>query len=604
MSLADLYWREPLWLVLLLLPLLILSINSVWQRRQLILFADDNLIPWLRVTEKKRSKWLPMLSLLIGWLLLCIAAAGPRSIKHLPEDYKAEPSTLMVVVDLSASMNARDTRPDRRSTAQLLLKKLLLRKPETLAVGVVLFAGHAAELFPATTDTAVIAHFINGLPDIRLPTAGNNLSAALEMAEVSLSLSKNHRRLLVLTDGDIELMEQQKVSRLFSDEWADLKIQTSFIGIGDAKPVTVPNNLNGLVEFQGRPVLSRIEAQWLKKITESPGINYWHYQQAGRLDLATILDIPPLRISPDVQQQVIWVEWFPLPLAAGLFMLFLSMLLNINVPGKSRSGSNVLPVVMILFLLAGYSLIEPVAYADEKAEFAQAQQALDKKKYRQAQQLFSQLDSIESYFGEGTACYRLKDFSCAKQAFSSAAWESSDSSIRAKAVFNLANSYFFSGDYDQAVTLYRDAELLGIKSDLIERNMSYAKSMQAAIQRHIKHIQQSYKRALWKAATTGERTPSLAEFVFNNDDFSLLDAELKSQQSLYKPPVESIQFEIMQKLGLNNERSAEQVAGRWIETDRVLPQSTAKMLNRLFEMELGINSTVTQPRIVEGKRKW
>ncbi|MBT3203631.1 MAG: VWA domain-containing protein [Gammaproteobacteria bacterium] len=604
MSLSDLYWREPLWLVMILLPLLILSINRLWQRRQLMLFADDNLTPWLRVAGNNRSKRLPMLSLLICWIFLCVATAGPRSIKHLPEKFQAEPSTLIVIVDLSASMNARDSRPDRRSAAQLLLKKWLLKKTETLAVGIVLFAGHAVELLPVTTDTVVISHFINSLSDIRLPTAGNDLSASLKLAEISLSLTKSHRRLLVLTDGDIELIEQQKVSRVFSDDWANLKIQTSFIGIGEAKPVTVPNGLNGLVELQGRPVLSRLEAQWLKTLAEKPSNNYLHYQQASRQDLETILDIPPLRISRDTQQQVIWFEWFPLPLCTGLFMLFLSMLLNTGESGKSRPESNVLPVVMVLFLLTGYCLIEPVAYADDQADFALAQQALDQKKYRQASILFSQLDTVESYFGEGIACYRLKDYGCSKQAFSSAAWSTSNSDIRAKAVFNLANSYFFDGDYDQAVTLYRDAELLGIESELIALNMSYAKSMQAAIQRHIKHIKQSYKRALWKAATTGKRAPSLSEFVINNDDFSLLDTELNSQQSLYQPPIERIQFELMQKLGLNKESNSGLTAGRWIETDRVLPQSTAKMLNRLFEMELGINGTVKQPRIVEGKRKW
>jgi len=603
LSLSELYWREPLWLLLIFLPLLMIAMNRWWQRRQLLLFAEASLIPWVKISTTKRFNFLPMMSLLLGWVFLCIATAGPRTVKHLPAQYQPELSTLIVIVDLSASMNARDSRPDRRSAAQQLLKKWMLQKPPTLAVGLVLFAGHAFELLPATTDPSVLSHFVNSLPDIRLPTAGNDFPAALKMAEAALSVSQNHRRLLVLTDGDIELSEREKVTQVFVGEWKHLNIQTSIIGLGESNPVTVPNSLNGLVEFQSRPVLSRLEDGWLKGLSKIPGINYRHYRQASRLDLDAIIELPVLRISAELQQQVIWFEWFPLPLLIAVCLLLLSMLLNGRNFSKLRLESNVLPIFMLLLLLAGFSVLEPVAYAGDRDTLEQAQQALDNKQYRQAQQLFSQLDSFESYFGEGTACYRQQDFKCAQQAFSAAAWVATDQLQRAKAVFNLANSYFFSAEYDQAVTLYRDAELLGIDSDLIALNLSYAESMQAAIQRHLKHIQQSYKRALWKSATTGEAAPSLAEFVFNTDSSSLLTTDLTSEQSEYRASTQAVQLEIIRLLGLNSE-GGEISSGQWIETERVLPQSTAKMLNHLFEMELGILSPLKQPQVIKGKRKW
>ncbi len=603
MNLSELYWREPLWLLLIFLPLLMMAMNGLWQRRQLLLFADASLIPWVKISSTNRSNYLPVMSLLLGWVFLCIATAGPRSIKHLPADYQAEASTLIVIVDLSASMNARDSRPDRRSAVQQLLKKWMLQKPSTLAVGVVLFAGHAVELLPATTDLSVLSHFVNSLPDIRLPTAGNDFSSALKMAEESLSVSQNHRRLLVLTDGDIELTEREKVTQVFMRQWNELNIQTSIIGLGESTPVTVPNSVNGLVEFQNRPVLSRLEDGWLKVLSEKPNLSYRHYRQASRLDLNAIIELPAVRISLDIHQRVIWFEWFPLPLVMGVLLLLVSMLLNDRDFSQVRLESNALPIFMLFLLLAGFSVLEPVAYAGDREVFEQAQQALNNKQYRQAQQLFSQLDSFESYFGEGVACYRQKDFKCAQQAFSSAAWATSDQLKRAQAVFNLANSYFFSAEYDQAVTLYRDAELLGIDSDLIALNLSYAETMQDAIQRHLKHIQQSYKRALWKAATTGERGPSLAEFVVNYDSSTLLTTGLTSEQSEYRAPSQAVQLEIIRLMGLNSD-GGEISSGKWIETERVLPLSTAKMLNHLFEMELGILSRLKQPQVIKGKRKW
>jgi len=603
LSLSDLYWREPLWLLLIFLPLLMMAMNSLWQRRQLLLFADASLIPWVKVSGTNRSNYLPVMSLLLGWVFLCIATAGPRSIKHLPAEYQVEPSTLIVIVDLSESMNARDSRPDRRSTAQQLLDKWILQKPPTLAVGMVLFAGHAFELLPATTDLSVLSHFVKSLSDIRLPTAGNDFPAALKLAEASLSVRQNHRRILVLTDGDIELSEREKVMQIFTQEWNKLNIKTSIIGLGESNPVTVPNTVNGLVKFQDRPVLSQLEDDWLKKLSTSSNINYRHYHQANRLNLDTIIELPALRISPDIQQQVIWFEWFSLPLLIAVLLLLMSMFFNQRKLSNVRSKSNVLPLFMLFLLLPVFAVLEPVAYAGDREIIEQAQQALDNKQYRQAQQLFRQLSSFESYFGEGTACYRQKDFKCAQQAFSSAAWVTSDQLNRAKAVFNLANSYFFSAEYDQAITLYRDAGLLGLDNDLIAINLSYAETMQAAIQRHLKHIQQSYKRALWKAATTGERNPTLAEFVADYDSSSLLTADLSSQQSEYRVSTQTVQSEVIRLLGLNRQ-SGKISSGRWIETERVLPQSTAKMLNHLFEMELGILTPLKQPQVIKGKRKW
>ena len=601
MNLSEIYWREPLWFICLLFPVFLMVINRWWQQRQLMLFADIKLIPWLTLPALNQPKRLPLLCLLLGWLLLCIALAGPRTVKQLPPTYQPEASMLVVIMDLSASMYARDIRPDRRSVAQRLLANWLSQKPDSLEVSVILFAGHTFKLFPATKDKVVISHFINSLEDVYLPTAGNNLSAAIRLAVEMLQTSQNERRLLVLTDGDIEFSEQKNVSKLFSNQWEASKIKTSFVGFGQSKPVTVPNRLNGLVEDQGRAVLSRMESAWLEALTMNPVIDYFHYQQASSLKLGTIVNISEQRLNDETQQQVIWLEWFQFPLLTGLFFLVLAVIFNNK--GRLQSGLNLLSLVFFVSIFIGYNLSGSVAHANDSDILSQAQQALDRKQYVKAQKLFNELETVNGYFGLGIACYRVKDYLCAQQAFSSAAWKTKDKLKRAKAVFNLANSYFFLANYDQAIVLYQNAKILGVAPDLIAVNLEYAKSMQASIQRHLHHLQQSYKRALWKAAVVGEQAPSLSEFVFSNDSYLSVLNDNNLQQTQYRLPAESIQQEIIRQLGITN-KSAQDLSTKWIETDRVLPRSTAKLLNRLFEMELGIGSSLKQPQVVEGKRKW
>ncbi len=603
MSLTDLYWRQSLWLILVLLPLLLMSLNGWWQRRQLQSFVDVSLLPWVTLTTINRNKRLPLYSLLIAWMFLCMALAGPRLIKQLPPEFNPDASVLIVIVDLSASMNATDVRPDRSAVAQRLLKNWLLQKHSDLAVGIVLFAGHAFELIPATTDQAVVSYFIKNLSGIHLPTAGNNLADALKLAEAELISSQHHRRLLLLTDGDMELAEQHKAAKILTGEWAGLNIQTHVIGIGETKPVTVPDKFKGLIEQENRPVLSRLEAEWLKQLTLNPAINYKHYKKAEGLELDELLELTLVKIPADIQRQVIWQEWFSLPLLFGIFFLWMSILSQKHTNQISHPIKNLVPVYIVLLLLSGYSLLYSDAYANDESIYEKARLAYKQKNYLQAQQLFSQIDTVDAIFGEASACYRVKDYDCAQRAFASVAWLSADNNIRAKAIFNLANSYFFSGDYDQAIVLYRDAELQGIDPALIAVNMSYAESMQAAMQKHFRQLRQSYQRALWKAAAAGEKVPTLTEFLFSNENYLAVQVGGDSLQQTYKIADHKIKSEIMQQFGLEN-HTEKTVAGRWIETERVLPQSSAAMINRLFEMELGINAPLRQPQVVEGKRKW
>ncbi|MCK4709455.1 MAG: hypothetical protein KAU21_12625, partial [Gammaproteobacteria bacterium] len=458
-------------------------------------------------------------------------------------------------------------------------------------------------LIPPTTDENLLSHFAQSLTDIQLPTAGNDLAAAIELAKQFLLSSQSHRRLWVLTDGDMETAEQEKVAELFNNERVDNIIQTRFIGIGEPNPVTIPDTAQGLVQFQGRAVLSRIESAWMKQLAKDSAINYQHYRQAQQRSLQDLLQLPAVRLNVQVQQQVLWKEWFSYPLLLGLVCLMLSIFFNSRQLNRPQAMVHSSVLVGLFIFLVGVSLTQSVALADDKTLFKQAQQALQQKNYLQARQLFAQLNSMQGHFGKATACYRMKDYECAKQAFSAAAWLASDDSQRAKAVFNLANSYFFSSDYDQAVVLYRDAELLGLAPELITINRRFAESMQASIQKQIKHIQQNFKRAQWKTAASAEAVPSFSDFLSNDENLLTDETDQNGGQTTYRPSSEIIKNELKRQLGLNN-GAANLAAGQWIETDRVLPQSTARMINRLFEMELGIPAKLEQPQLVEGKRAW
>ena len=125
-----LYWREPWLLILLALPILLIALNQFQQKRQWAHFADEHLQPWLKAHNHQSNthRSLPLLAL--SWLFFVIALAGPRLIDWVPPDQQAKPATLIVVLDLSASMHADDAYPSRQAQAINWFTQSIKNKPE------------------------------------------------------------------------------------------------------------------------------------------------------------------------------------------------------------------------------------------------------------------------------------------------------------------------------------------------------------------------------------------------------------------------------------------------------------------------------------------
>ena len=102
-SLAQFHFLRPLWL-LMLLPCFAL-ILTFWRTRQRrgswSKVIDPNLLPWLLPDDgQQRSERWPLLLLLGGWLIACLALAGPTWQK-LPVPVSKNQQPLVVAVDLS-----------------------------------------------------------------------------------------------------------------------------------------------------------------------------------------------------------------------------------------------------------------------------------------------------------------------------------------------------------------------------------------------------------------------------------------------------------------------------------------------------------------------
>jgi Ca-activated chloride channel family protein len=205
--------------------------------------------------------------------LMAVALAGPRFGTKLKE-VKREGVDLVVALDVSLSMQARDVAPNRLDRAKNEIKKLLdeLRGDR---VGLVLFAGDAFVQCPLTTDYGAVRLFLDVANPALIPTPGTDFGAALRRAVQAFqtggevdSEEERTRVLLFISDGENHVADIPSVLREARDEG----ILMFAAGVGETEGSPIPisvsrRNPEYKKDRQGRTVTSRLEEDALKELS-------------------------------------------------------------------------------------------------------------------------------------------------------------------------------------------------------------------------------------------------------------------------------------------------------------------------------------------------
>jgi len=107
-----------------------------------------------------------LLLVLLALAALLVSLARPQALALVPK----EQATIVLVMDVSGSMNADDVEPTRMEAAQRAASRFLDRLPARFQVGLVIFSSEAETLVPPTTDReavrAALAHPGPALVDV------------------------------------------------------------------------------------------------------------------------------------------------------------------------------------------------------------------------------------------------------------------------------------------------------------------------------------------------------------------------------------------------------------------------------------------------------
>lgn len=322
------YFEYPALLWLLVLPLLLI-VHYVYMelKGRNPHLRVSNAIPWKQEknTVLNIIRHMPFVLRIVALSLIIIAIARPRSSSKL-DKVQSEGIDIMLTMDVSTSMLARDFTPDRISAAKDIAIEFISQRPSD-RMGIVVFAGESYTQCPLTTDRATL---INLMKEVRTnlledgTAIGNGLATAVARLKDSDAKS---RVVILLTDG------VNNSGEIAPETAADIAktygIRVYAIGVGANGEAPYPVMTPWGVDIQ--KVKVEIDEQLLTNIANETGGRYFRatdntklaeiYSEIGKMEKTrTTIDSFP-----------VYKELFLGYAVAALICLMLELLLNVFV---------------------------------------------------------------------------------------------------------------------------------------------------------------------------------------------------------------------------------------------------------------------------------
>jgi Ca-activated chloride channel family protein len=173
-----------------------------WRERRSAAWAPMALQPNMVIRPPAWKRHLPTALLLLGVAILLVGFARPKA----TFDVSSQEATVVLVLDVSGSMAARDAQPTRLGAAKLVAARFVQRLPHNYRVSVVTFSDHSAVVAAPTHDLDRVRQVIAAA---RTGPQGTALAGAVVRAvQVGASVkgSRGSSRqppaiVLVLSDG-------------------------------------------------------------------------------------------------------------------------------------------------------------------------------------------------------------------------------------------------------------------------------------------------------------------------------------------------------------------------------------------------------------------
>jgi Ca-activated chloride channel homolog len=203
MGLSLQRFAAPWWFLLFVVIAALVAAYVLVQRmrrRRMMRFTNLELLEKVVPKKPSRLRHLPAIVLVAALMLLTTAMAGPTAEQRVPRNR----ATVLLVVDVSLSMQADDVAPTRLEAAQVAAKQFVAELPPTYNLGLVSFAKSANVLVAPSKDRAAVLSAIDGLTLAEATATGEAVFTCLDairLVPADGARGVPPARIVLLSDG-------------------------------------------------------------------------------------------------------------------------------------------------------------------------------------------------------------------------------------------------------------------------------------------------------------------------------------------------------------------------------------------------------------------
>jgi Ca-activated chloride channel family protein len=237
---------------------------------------------------KVKQSWLvnirPLLFVLrlLALAFLITAMARPRTVDVSTKTKTTKGIDIVMAIDVSASMLARDLRPNRLEALKDVASEFIQGRPND-RIGIVLYAGESYTKTPITSDKSIVLGALNDVKFSEVLENGTAIGMGLATSVNRLKDSKALSKVIILlTDG---VNNSGTIDPKLASELAvEYGIKTYTIGIGSNGMALSPIGIKSNGQFQYGNQKVEIDEDLLKQIATATGGQYFRATNNQKLE--------------------------------------------------------------------------------------------------------------------------------------------------------------------------------------------------------------------------------------------------------------------------------------------------------------------------------
>ena len=269
---------EYFWLLLVIVPMIVWYVFKERSSHADLQFSS---ISYFKTLKRGSRIWLRHVLFALRVLAIAIlvfALARPQS-SNSWQTYDSEGIDIVLALDISGSMLARDFDPDRLEAAKAVATKFILERPQD-RIGLVVFAGESFTQSPLTTDHAVL---VNLMKDLHSGMIEDGTAIGLGLANAVNRLKDSEAKskvIILLTDG---INNRGAIAPMTAAELAKtFGIRVYTIGVGTLGEAPYPMQTPWGIQYQNVPV--EIDEDILTQIASLTGGQYFRATDNQKLE--------------------------------------------------------------------------------------------------------------------------------------------------------------------------------------------------------------------------------------------------------------------------------------------------------------------------------